>query len=106
MLLGEEKGSFIAKNLTLQGGGHPSRDAVFQTIRRCKEKGWYPGKGMGKSTGRTPDISEHQKAEVARVLMEGGESGERLLFGRPSIELAGRTQGPSMPSIACLPRFL
>ena len=89
MLLGEETGFVIAKNYTLQGGGHPSGDALFQMIRRCKENGWYPGKGMGKSTGRTPDISEHQKAEVARVLMEGGESGERLLFGRPSLELAG-----------------
>ena len=71
VLLGEEKGSFIAKNLTLKGGGHPTRQAVFQAIRRCQEKGWYPGKGMGKSTGRKPDISEHQKTELARVLMEG-----------------------------------
>ena len=70
-LLGEDKGSFIAKNLTLKGGGHPTDQCVYQTIRRCKTKGWYPGKGMGKSTGRTPDISQHQKEEVARVLMEG-----------------------------------
>ena len=84
-LLGEEKGSFIAKNLQLKGGGNPTRACVFQTIARCKTTGWYPGKDMGKSTGRKPDISDHQKAEIARVLME---SKRKLVKPTPEVTRA------------------
>ena len=38
-LLGEDKGLFIAKQLELKGGGAPGRTAVFEAIRKCKQKG-------------------------------------------------------------------
>ena len=69
-LLGEEKGSFIARHLRLKGGGHPGRAAVFKAIARCKAPTWYPGKVLGERTGRKPVFTEHQKAEMARVAME------------------------------------
>ena len=47
VLLGAEKGEFIANQLLLQGGGHPTRQCVFQNIARCKQAGWYPGKVHG-----------------------------------------------------------
>ena len=89
-LVGDEKGSFIAKNLQLKGGGHPSRISVFQTIAKCKNKNWYPGKDMGKSTGRKPDITEYQKSEMARVLME---SKRKLVKPTPEV---GRAKLPRL----------
>ena len=70
VLLGQDKGAFIAEHLSLKGGGHPSRAAVFQNIKHCKEPGWYPGKVHGERTGRPTDITQHQKEEMARVAME------------------------------------
>ena len=42
----------------------------FQTIKKCKEPGWYPGRTTGERTGRPPIISAHQKESIARVLMD------------------------------------
>ena len=69
-LLGCDKGEFIASKLELQGGGQPTRQCVFQTIKKCKEPGWYPGRTTGERTGRPPSISAHQKESIARVLMD------------------------------------
>ena len=70
VLLGCDKGGFIASNLTLKGGGQPTAQCVFQTIKRCKQPGWYPGHIHGERTGRPPSISTHQKESIARVFME------------------------------------
>ena len=75
--LGAEKGDFIASDLLLQGGGHPTRQCVFQSIARCKQAGWYPGRLHGQRTGRTPVITERQKTSIARVLMETKRKLER-----------------------------
>ena len=69
VLLGEDKGSFIAKNLKRKGGGNPTRFTVFKTIKKCKGKGWHPGMVQGERTGRPNQVSDHQKKEMARVLM-------------------------------------
>ena len=57
-LLGRDKGEFIAIKLQLQGGGQPARQ-FFQTIKKCKEPAWYPGRTTGERTGRPPIISAH-----------------------------------------------
>lgn len=69
LLLGEDKGDFIANHVTFKGGGNPTRVAVYQNIRRCQESGWYPGKVNGVRTGRPETIPLHVKKEVAKVLM-------------------------------------
>ena len=51
-LLGCDKGEFIASKLELQGGGQPTRQCVFQTIKKRKEPGRYPGRATGERTGR------------------------------------------------------
>ena len=82
VLLGEDKGDFIAKHLTLKGGGHPSRQSVFQNLQKCREKGWYPGKVFGERTGKPPALSQHQKEEIARVAME---TKRKLIRPTPSL---------------------
>ena len=67
MLLGEDKTSFIAKHLTLQGGGRPGSTAVSNAIAKCKTPGWYPGMVSGARRGRKPVFTEHQKREMARL---------------------------------------
>ena len=69
-ILGEDKRSFIARNLTLKGGGRPGRTAVLAAIKKSQEEGWYPGKVLGKRTGRPPVFSARQKASMARVAMD------------------------------------
>ena len=77
VLLGGDKGEFIASQLRLQGGGRPSAQCVFQNIAKCKMSDWYPGKVHGQRTGRTPDISDRSKESIARVLMETKRKLER-----------------------------
>ena len=83
VLLGKDKGEFIAEHLTLKGGGNPTRQAVFQNIKRCKEPGWYPGKVHGARTGRPASISQHQKEQVAKALMAA-----KKRLQRPTPEVA------------------
>ena len=68
-LLGEDKGLFISKQLALQGGGNPSRSAVFKVLQKCRQPGWFPGKVSGRRTGRPPAFSHRQKAAMAKVAM-------------------------------------
>ena len=83
VLLGKDKGEFIAEHLMLKGGGNPMRQAVFQSIKRCKEPGWYPGKVHGARTGRPAAISQHQKEQVAQALMAA-----KKRLQRPTPEVA------------------
>ena len=69
VLLGEDKGEFIASQVTVKGGGHPTATAVYQNLKKCTEPGWYPGKVHGVRTGRPADIPQHAKEGVAKVLM-------------------------------------
>jgi hypothetical protein len=77
VLLGEDKGEFIAKHLVLKGGGHPTGITVFRNIKKCKESGWYPGMVHGERTGRAPHFTQHQKEEMARVAMDKKRAIER-----------------------------
>ena len=43
-LVGERVDDYIAKQLTLKGGGQPSSRSVRKAIARCQEPSWYPGK--------------------------------------------------------------
>ena len=83
LFLGQERGEFISNQLKLKGGGKPTRQAVYQNIRRCKEKGWYPGKVLGDRMGRTPDITQHQKQAIANALMAA-----KRRLEKPTPELA------------------
>jgi len=71
-LVGERVDEFIAKQLTLTGGGTPCARAVRKVIAKCREPSWYPGKPSEKraGAGRPPAFSEHQRQEVARVAMD------------------------------------
>ena len=68
-LLGEDEGLFISKQLALQGGGNPSRSAVFKVLQKCRQPEWFPGKVSGRRTGRPPAFSHRQKAAMAKVAM-------------------------------------
>lgn len=71
-LVGERVDDYIAKQLTLKGGGQPCSRGVRKVIARCREPAWYPGKPSdhSKTAGRKPIYTEHQKDEVARVAMD------------------------------------
>ena len=62
-LLGQRVDDFIASRLILKGGGNPTPRAVRDTVKRCKEEGWYPGKAVPYSGGRKAIYSDHQKNE-------------------------------------------
>jgi len=68
-ILGERVDTFISQRLFLVGGAHPTERAVRRAIENGRKASWHPGKTSGKSTGRPPQISEHQKNEIARVAM-------------------------------------
>ena len=59
LLLGEDKATFIARHLELQGGGKPNMRTVFKAIKKCSQPGWYPGQVIGKRTGRPPAQSSY-----------------------------------------------
>ena len=46
VFLGQEKGDFIAKHLALKGGGHPSRQCVFQNLQKRRQMGVVPRQGF------------------------------------------------------------
>ena len=99
-LIGENKGDFIARHLELQGGGRPCRSSVFKAIKRCGEKGWYPGKVTGQRNGRPPMFSRHQKEEMARVAMDTKRKLERPTPARvraklPRLSLNPETEAPA-----------
>jgi len=68
-LVGERVDDYIAKQLTLQGGGQPHSRSVRKVVAKCQEPSWFPGKpsDQRKAAGRKPIYTEHQKDEVARV---------------------------------------
>ena len=72
-LVGQRVDEYIAKQVTLQGGGHPQPRCLRKVIARCKEPDWYPGQRTEarKGAGRKRLHSERQENEVARVAMAG-----------------------------------
>ena len=69
-LLGCRVDDFIASQVYLASGEHPSSRAVRSAIKRCKDSSWYPGKAVTRSSGRPPVYSDFVKNEIARVGME------------------------------------
>lgn len=69
-LLGQRVDKFIASQLQLKGGGNPTERAVRETLKKCANTYWYPGKVVQYSGGRPPIFTEFQKQEVARVAMD------------------------------------
>ena len=41
-LVGQPVAEFIAAQLEVKGGGHPTPRAVQKVIARCKDPSWYP----------------------------------------------------------------
>ena len=68
-LLGKRCDAYIAEQLTLVGGGHPTERAVRATVARCKSSSYHPGQPRQKGGGRPRVFTEHQKNEAARVAM-------------------------------------
>ena len=99
-LLGEDKATFIAKHLMLQGGGTPSRTTVFKAIRKCSRPGWHPGQAFGKRTGRPPAFTLRQKKAMAKAAMETKRRLVKPTPGRvrakvPKLCLNPETQAPA-----------
>ena len=55
-LVGMRVDDYIALQLQVQGGGHPSARAVRDVVKRCESKDWYPGQRCGESAGRPATI--------------------------------------------------
>ena len=68
-LLGVRVDDFIAKRITLKGGGHPSPRAIRALLSKCSDPSWYPGKARDNVGGRPATISNFQRREVARAAM-------------------------------------
>eukprot|EP00973_Karenia_brevis_P016887 2314632-Karenia_brevis.AAC.1 len=71
-LIGMRADEFIAGQVLLKGGGHPSSRAVRKVIQRCSDMSWYPGKPTSarQGAGRKRVYSEFQRNEIARVAMD------------------------------------
>lgn len=71
-LVGSRVDEYIAKQITVKGGGHPQVRQVRRVIVRCHDPMWYPGKRTEARTGagRPDQYTHHQKQEVARVAMD------------------------------------
>ena len=69
-LLGKSVAEFIAEQLTLVGGGAPSKRAVLHTLATCKDGEYYPGRPRTNPGGRPREVTDHQEREVARAAME------------------------------------
>ena len=69
-LIGDRVDEYIAKQLTLVGGGRPSARAVRDLVSKNKTGDFYPGKPPENLGGRKRVYSEHQISEAARVSME------------------------------------
>ena len=73
---------------------------MFKAIKKCRDKGWHPGKVTGERTGRKPMFTEHQKAEMARVAMETKRRLEKPTPARvraklPRLSLNPETRAPA-----------
>ena len=69
-LLGKNVAEFIAEQLTLVGGGTPSKRAVLHALAACKDGEYYPGKPRTNPGGRPREVTDHQEREIARAAME------------------------------------
>ena len=67
--LGKRADAYIAEQVTVVGGGHPSERAVRAAVVRCRSSAYYPGQPRKDGAGRPAVFTEHQKDEVARVAM-------------------------------------
>ena len=52
-LVGQRIDDYISEQVTLKGGGHPSRRAAWQLIKKCEDPTWFPGKEPD-NVGRRP----------------------------------------------------
>jgi len=67
----------IARHLTKNGGGHPSRDAVRRLVEKIDEDpGWYPGKMSGTKRGPPPVLDGAKRRCLARSAMAAKAKGE------------------------------
>ena len=69
-VVGSRVDAFIAAQVVVNGGGHPSERAVRQAIAKCSDQTWFPGKQDRARVGRKRIYSDFAKQEVARVSMD------------------------------------
>ena len=75
---------WMATQVQVVGGGHPSRESVRKFFDRVDEEpaGWYPGRSDGK-TGRPQELTPLKRKSVANSMMAAKKRGLN-----PSYELA------------------
>jgi hypothetical protein len=68
----------VVGNGTLNGGGNPSRVAVFKFFARVDEVGsaWYPGIVTKPRTGRPVEMTAQKKATIAKSMMAAKKKGD------------------------------
>ena len=69
-VVGTRVDAFIAAQVVVKGGGHPTERTVRQAIAKCSEPTWFPGKQDRSKAGRKRIYSDFVKHEVARVAMD------------------------------------
>ena len=70
-LMGMGKKKFVATQLKVVGGGHPTTRAVSKQWTEAKQDGkWFPGKKPSNQGGRPPQIPQAQKQAIADKAME------------------------------------
>jgi hypothetical protein len=94
-LVGERVDDYIAKQLTLVGGGCPSARAVRDVVAKYTKSEFYPGKVVGQRTGRKRTYTEHQIAEAARVSMALKERKSKVTPARVRSMLPKKLSNPS-----------
>ena len=77
-LVGGRVDEYIAKQVEVQGGGHPQPRQIRRVVARCQEPGWYPGKRTAarQGAGRPPQyiLSIKSKKLLGLQLISSGAS--------------------------------
>ena len=69
-LLGKRCDAYIAEQLTLVGGGHPTARAVRAAVVRCRSSSYYPGQPRRKGAGRPAVFTKHQSAMGLKLRLQ------------------------------------
>ena len=94
---------YIAKQVTVKGGGHPLARQIRRVVARCQDPEWYPGKRTEarKGAGAPCSYTAKQKEEVARVAMDLKRQLIAPTPRRVRARLPGKTQHPQGEGRMC-----
>ena len=102
-LVGCRVDEYIAKQVTVKGGGHPHARQLRRVVARSQDPEWYPGKRTEarRGAGRPCAYTVHQKEEVARVAMDLKRKLIAPTPRRVRACLPGKTQHPQGEGRMC-----